>query len=235
MFSPHCSWNLKKITKETFVPDESVPLASIERHRQFWIHYLNYDTQFFKFCRCTFLFYVWHRPPSPHKIKEIKKEITKKERANTISNSSAELSYLSRDVRRAVFMTAGTEWNRSLLKLQSQSCFHTRMDILRGEKNEAKGEKEKKGKGEDNVTTGNVLEVQCICFPCAYQERRVCTPTKQSESSSKEKLLFAFSCRQVQGEFVLPVVLYSSSCSSLPFRVGSQVFFFYWDGSLDKQ
>lgn len=31
-------------------------------------------------------------------------------------------------------------------------------------RNEADGEKEKKG--EDNVTTGNVLEVQYLCFPC---------------------------------------------------------------------
>lgn len=59
-------------------------------------------------------------------------------------------------------MMAGTELTTaSLFKLQSQSCFDMRMDILTGGRNEAEGENEKR-RGEDDVRTGNVFVVQCL-------------------------------------------------------------------------
>lgn len=73
-----------------------------------------------------------------------------------------------------------------------------RMDILTGERNVVEGEKEK---GKDNVTTGNVLVVQCLYFPCRYQERRVWYPSKTIwivQEGNSPVLLFALPCWQVQ-------------------------------------
>lgn len=109
--------------------------------------------------------------------------------------------------------------NSSLFKLQSQSCFDMRMDILTGERNEAEGEK--KRKGEDNVTTGNVPVVLCLYFPCRYQERRVWYPNKTiwivQEGNSPPMLLFALPlvCQRVSSSSPLSFALRPACLSEL--------------------
>lgn len=135
------------------VTDENVPLASIKRHRQFWIHYLD----FFFFIHNNNLFLLlslyilisceaW---PSPlTRFKEKQKRFLKS--AHKVSSSSTVILIQGLETGVKCFMTAGTEWNSSLLKVQSWqswSCLHARTDILGGEKDEKEKRKMTKRQG----------------------------------------------------------------------------------------
>lgn len=60
-----------------------------------------------------------------------------------------------------------------------------------------KEKKKRKRKGEDNITTGNVLEVQRLCFPCRYQEKKSWYPNKTIGITRKETFPFSSFLRLV--------------------------------------
>lgn len=77
-------------------------------------------------------------------------------------------------------------------QLSAQSTKPTKLVVFRHEDGHSGWRKEWQRKEEDNITTGNVLEVQCLCFPRRYKSKESLVPQQNKcESSRKETLPFS--------------------------------------------